>query len=82
MKKLTEYKPLTIEQRGQIMGIVATNEITETGCHHDMAYMAAKTYLIELEAVAQKYNWPVWTVFRTVYVKYNRADDLSKPAKH
>ena len=79
MTELTQYLPLTIEQRGQIVGIVATKEMTETGCHHDIAYLAAKTYLIELEAVAQKYNWPVWMVFRNVYIKYNRAPDLSKP---
>ena len=78
MKKLTEYKPLTIEQRGQIMGIISTEYMTDYQASHDAAYMAAKSYLIELEAMAQKYSWPVWTVFR-MRRKFHNAPDLSKP---
>ena len=78
MKKLTNYEPLTIDQVTTIKGTIATEMMVETGCHHDMAYMTAKTYLIELEATAQKYKWPVWTVW-DMRRKYERSDDLSKP---
>ena len=77
MKKLTEYQPLTIEQRGKIMGIISMETINKGG-HYDMAYMTAKTYLIELESISQKHGWPVWTVFE-MRQKFERSDDLSKP---
>lgn len=78
MKKLTEYQPLTIEQVITIKGTITTEMMIDTGCHHDMAYMTAKTYLIELEATAQKYSWPVWTVWK-MRRKYHNSSDLSQP---
>ena len=78
MKKLTEYKPLTIEQVTTIKGTITTETMIKTGCNHDMAYMAAKTYLIELESTAQKHGWPVWNVWK-MRDHWENSDDLSQP---
>lgn len=77
MKKLTEFKELSIAEAAEITGEV-TKEIKEKyKCTDDQADANAELYINDLRFTAKDYGWPVYLVWEMV--KKSGSSYTSKP---